>query len=369
MAAARTGFSVGPASRSPCTFPACPRACDRFRETPAFPYTGNDGGFSLSAGPSVAQSFAQSAAASVKRRIGDVWEASVTVPAVVASVPAGTSFAPLLRVTRPWQWVKNVLVFLAPAAGGVLLDSSLWSRLLLVFAAFCLVSSAVYVENDVVDAPLDRLDPRKAARPVASGLLSARSARLFAVGLLLLGVGLGFLAERSVAALLVVYAANSTLYSRVVKRVPYVEMVSVAFGFALRLLAGAFASGVLPEVSLVTMTVTLSAAVLLVKRSSELREGVSRRFVLTRYRPPLLRTLLVVSGMASVLAAAAFGFSTGNPFVGVFGVVGLFGVVSRLIAASSSGRGAEPDRLLFRDPLLFASLALWSLALLLPSLW
>lgn len=286
-----------------------------------------------------------------------------------ALVPAGTRFAPLLRAARPWQWVKNVLVFLAPAAGGVLLDSSLWSRLLLVFVAFCLVSSSVYVENDVMDAPLDRLDPRKAARPVASGLLSARSAYLFAVGLLLLGVGLSFLAARSVAILLVVYAVNSTLYSRLVKRVPYVEMVSVAFGFALRLLAGALASGVLPEVSLVAMTATLSVMVLLVKRSSELREGVSRRAVLTRYRPASLRRLLVVSGVVSVLLAAAFGFSAGNPFVSVFGVAGLLGAVLRLVAASSSGRGAEPDRLLFRDPLLLGSLALWSLALLLPSLW
>jgi decaprenyl-phosphate phosphoribosyltransferase len=293
----------------------------------------------------------------------------MTVLLVSAFVPASTRFAPLLRVARPWQWVKNVLVFLSPAAGGVLFDGSLWPGLLLVFVAFCLVSSAVYVENDVVDAPLDRLDPRKAARPVASGLLAARSARLFAFGLLLLGVGLGFLAERSVTVLLVVYAANSSLYSRVLKRVPYVEMVSVASGFALRLLAGALASGVLPEVSLVTMTVTLSVAVLLVKRSSELHEGVSRRTVLTRYRPSVLRRSFIVSGLASVLAAAAFGLSTGNPFVGVLGVVGLLGVVSRLVAASALGRGAEPDRLLFRDPLLLVSLSLWALALLLPSLW
>ena len=286
---------------------------------------------------------------------------------MAASVPSSTPLAPLLRVIRPWQWVKNALVFLAPAVGGVLLDSSLWLRLLLVFAAFCLVSSAAYVENDVVDAPLDRLDPRKASRPIARGDLSTRSAYLFAVSLLLLGVGLGFLAELAAALLLVAYAVNASLYSRVTKRIPYVEVGAVAFGFVLRLLAGVVVSGAALAWSMVVMVATLSVSVLLVKRSSEIREGASRRIVLARYRLGVLRGLLIASGLVGVAAAAVLGLTVSRPLAGVCAATGLAVVVLRLVAASSSGRGAEPDRLLFRDPFLLAGLVLWSLALLVPS--
>jgi decaprenyl-phosphate phosphoribosyltransferase len=292
----------------------------------------------------------------------------MTVFPVSSTASDRLGFVPLLRVVRPRQWVKNALVFVAPAAGGVLFEVSLWPRLLLVFAAFCLVSSAAYAENDAVDAPLDRLDPRKASRPVAAGVLSVRSARMFAVALLFLGVALGFLVGLPVVLVLVIYVANSSLYSRVVKRVPYVEMVAVSFGFVLRLLAGVVASGVVFAWSLVAMTAMLSFSVLLVKRSSEIVEGVSRRRVLGRYRPKVLRVLLVVSCVGGVCSAAVFGFGASQPLVGVAAALGLACVVLRLVAASSSGRGAEPDRLLFRDPLLLAGLAVWFLALLLPSL-
>lgn len=284
------------------------------------------------------------------------------------SVVSGASRGAALAAVRPRQWVKNLLVFLAPAGAGVLFDVSSWMRLSLAFVAFCLVSSAAYLENDVRDLASDRLDPRKSSRPVAAGSLSVRSALVLAAFFATSGVLAGFVADRVVAALVVAYAVNASLYSRLLKRVPFVEVACVAFGFGLRFVAGAAAAGVAWSFPLLAMVFCLSCSVLAVKRSAELLEGVSRRRVLGFYRRSSLRVLFALASSGSLLAASVWALSVPGRVAGVFAAVFLAGVFARLFSASGSGDGAEPDRLVFRDPLLAAFLLLWFVSVVLAPL-
>jgi len=287
---------------------------------------------------------------------------------VSSSVSSGAFLGAAVVAVRPWQWVKNLLVFFAPAGAGVLFDVSSWMRLSLAFVAFCLVSSAAYLENDVRDLAADRLDPRKSSRPVAAGSLSVRSALVLAVFLAMSGVLAGFVAGRVVSALVVVYALNASLYSRLLKRVPFVEVVCVATGFGLRFVAGAAAAGIAWSFSLLVVVFCVSCSVLAVKRSAELFEGVSRRRVLGFYSRSSLRALFALASAGGLLAASVWALSVPGRVAGVLAVVFLAGLFARLFSASGSGEGAEPDRLVFRDPFLAASLLLWFVSVALASL-
>jgi decaprenyl-phosphate phosphoribosyltransferase len=139
---------------------------------------------------------------------------------------------------RPKQWAKNILLFVAPFAAGV--DSmSAWFTVFLGFAGFCVASSIGYVLNDMKDMAIDREHPRKRNRPFASGDLSSKFGFTL---VLVLASSLPFLLHslpKMFTWIVVVYIINTALYTILLKQVPVIEMFFVAFGFVLRLIAGA----------------------------------------------------------------------------------------------------------------------------------
>ncbi|HEV2753000.1 MAG TPA: decaprenyl-phosphate phosphoribosyltransferase, partial [Solirubrobacteraceae bacterium] len=145
---------------------------------------------------------------------------------------------------RPRQWLKNVLVLAAPGAAGVLLEPEILGRVALCFAAFCLAASGGYLLNDVHDAPTDRRHPRKRARPVADGRLPAPVALVAGVALLAAGLAVGGLAGWRVLAVVGVYVALTLVYSAWLRRVPVLDLMTVAAFFLVRAVAGGIAGGV-----------------------------------------------------------------------------------------------------------------------------
>jgi decaprenyl-phosphate phosphoribosyltransferase len=155
---------------------------------------------------------------------------------------------------RPKQWAKNVLVFVAPAAAGVLnpFEGTYYLRLTLVgFVAFCMVSSATYLLNDILDVESDRAHPTKRHRPIAAGIVPVPTAVavavvLFAAGvaLALFNAGLGSDPNWKLAGVVAGYAVLTTAYSFWLKTIAVVDLVVLSSGFILRLLGGAFAAGV-----------------------------------------------------------------------------------------------------------------------------
>src|SRR3954469_2153488 len=117
---------------------------------------------------------------------------------VAAPIPRG-GFGAYVRLARPKQWVKNVLVVAAPAAAGVLTEGDALFRTGVAFVCFCLAASGTYYINDALDVEADRLHPKKRNRPIAAGAISVRSAIVVGTGLLLASVGLAFVARWELA--------------------------------------------------------------------------------------------------------------------------------------------------------------------------
>ncbi len=142
------------------------------------------------------------------------------------------------RSLRPKQWAKNLLLFFAPFAAGIHSLPDLLN-LGLGFIAFSIASSIGYLFNDLNDLDIDRKHPKKSLRPLASGSISPKNVIWLSVILLLILTGLLSLLLWTFAFVVVLYLINTYLYTAILKKIPVVEMFSVAFGFILRLIAGA----------------------------------------------------------------------------------------------------------------------------------
>ncbi|HEY8525531.1 MAG TPA: decaprenyl-phosphate phosphoribosyltransferase [Acidimicrobiales bacterium] len=152
--------------------------------------------------------------------------------------------AGLLRLARPKQWAKNVLVFAAPGAAGVLDNGQFFLDSIVAFVGFCLAASGTYFINDARDVEADRLHPTKRRRPVAAGVVPVPVAYAGGVALIAGAVALSFAASGALALTVLGYVALTTAYSTVLKQVAVVDLVAVAAGFVLRAVAGAAATDV-----------------------------------------------------------------------------------------------------------------------------
>lgn len=148
----------------------------------------------------------------------------------------------LIRAMRPKQWAKNVLVFAAPlAAGSLFVPDVLWPSVG-AFVAFCLISSATYLINDVRDVDSDREHPTKRNRPIAAGQISITTAVVASIVLAVAAIGLSWWIRPALAGIVVAYAVFTLAYSLWLKSEPVIELALLAMGFLLRAIAGGAAS-------------------------------------------------------------------------------------------------------------------------------
>ena len=217
------------------------------------------------------------------------------------------------RALRIDQWTKNGAVLMAWFFS--VADVSQreivrgWQSFLMAVAmagAFSLISSAFYLLNDVSDYEADRLHPVKRFRPVAAGLIHRMTAVrvalvLFATGFIYPALVVMILPSRTTAfATVLAYTIMQCLYTGFLKRVPYVDVVTLAAGFVLRAVAGAAIIAAYISPWLLVCTFTLSMFLAFCKRKHEMDTAIESRAVLKRYHPRLLVTLIVLAGLASV---------------------------------------------------------------------
>jgi decaprenyl-phosphate phosphoribosyltransferase len=217
-----------------------------------------------------------------------------------------------VKSMRPHQWVKNVFVAAPLVFARRVGDSHALARTAAAFAIFCVLSSTVYVINDLVDVEKDRAHPVKRRRPIASGELPPDAARALVAVLglaALMGASLLGVAFAGTAA---AYLVLNLAYSIWLKRVAFVDVACLSAGFLLRVLAGAFAIPVAPSQWLLACTLLLSALLGFGKRAHELRvsgsdvEARARRDVLGRYDLPTLRKLMIALGTLTTLTYVAY---------------------------------------------------------------
>lgn len=272
--------------------------------------------------------------------------------------------APMVRACRPRQWVKNAVVGFGPAAGGQLGEPGVAGRLLATGIAFCLLSSATYLVNDVRDREQDRVHPRKRLRPVAVGLISPTAAIRVAMALAVTGLALSAAVGGAVALTGVCYLVLTSSYSLLWRRIVVADLLAVSLGFGLRAIAGAQAAGQSLPGALFAVAVALALFLVAGKRHAELLARGSRgatRSTLGRYSKRLLRRLLTCAAAVALSAYCRWAFSESglNPLVEL-SALPLTLCLVRYATLLRAGAGEAPDELVFADRTLLVLAAAWA---------
>ena len=275
----------------------------------------------------------------------------------------------IVREARPKQWTKNVLVFAAPGAAGVLDNWSFLWKTVLAFVAFCLASSGTYYWNDIHDVDADRQHPTKRNRPIASGALSLPVARVVGTALLVGGIGLSFGLNWQLGVVTTGYVVLTTTYSTVLKHVAVVDLVAVAAGFVLRAIAGAVVTDVRMSTWFVLCTSFGSLFIVTGKRFAELRElgeGSSTRATLDEYTLTFLQTVLSVSVGATLVTYCIWAFEVREisgsswPFYEL-SIVPMLTALLRYTLILEQGHGAAPEEIFAADRTLQILGVVWAI--------
>jgi decaprenyl-phosphate phosphoribosyltransferase len=287
-----------------------------------------------------------------------------------APVRSPSVFAGLLRTARPKQWAKNVLLFAAPGAAGVLTHGGPLLRSLAGFALFCVVASGTYFLNDSLDAEADRQHPTKRDRPIAAGVIPVPAGLAMSAVLLGAGIGLAAVVTWKLSVVLAIYVAVQIAYSFYLKHQPVYDLACVAAGFVLRAIAGGVAAKV--PVSEWFLIVAMFGSLLMVtgKRLAEqieLGQGRgSHRATLDAYTPTFLRTVLAISAGGAILGYCLWAFSIttslthdADPLWYQLSIVPMLVALLRYTFLVEKGHGAKPEDLVLSDLSLLILGAVW----------
>ncbi|HVA71388.1 MAG TPA: decaprenyl-phosphate phosphoribosyltransferase [Acidimicrobiales bacterium] len=280
----------------------------------------------------------------------------------------------LLSAMRPWQWVKNGLIIVAPAAAGTLLHADVARHTVIAFFAFCFVASGLYLLNDLRDVAADREHPTKRFRAIASGQLGVGSARSAAAVLVVAGFLLPLAIPRpqDLYVVLGLYVAISVAYIYWLKTVAVIELGAVASGYFLRAIAGAAASHI--SVSTWFLVVVSFGALFLVvgKRDGELKQigaGTTRK-VLAEYTGNFLDSALTMCASVVVTGYCLWAFdasSTGlsknhdGVMPGRLSVIPVVFAMLFILRSVEAGNGAAPEDLVLHDRTVQVLIVLWAI--------
>lgn len=270
----------------------------------------------------------------------------------------------MIEVTRPGQWIKNLLVlaglFFALADRFQTISfRDAFLRTVLAFVLFCLVSGAVYIMNDLHDAEADRLHPEKRNRPIASGRLSGRVAVV--EYFLLLGIALGFSTQLGARFVICLagYFVLQTLYTYLLKDLVLVDVFVIALGFVIRVYSGTQAAGVVASSWLLGCTFMVALFLILCKRYEEKislgERAAEHRPVLEKYDPAFLMHLITASASCTIICYALYTLAPqtvekfGTERVAATVPFVAFGVFRYIYLVLCCGQGGRPERTLTRD--------------------
>lgn len=295
----------------------------------------------------------------------------------------GQTIRGLLGEMRPKEWTKNLLVFSGLIFSRSLLDSHNVAVSLGGFAAFCMVSSGVYLFNDLCDLENDRNHPVKRNRPLASGVLNVNVARIVMLLLFAGAIFLAFSLSAAFAVIIGIYLAINIAYSLRLKHLVILDVIIISSGFVLRAVSGAVILNVEVSAWLVLCTSMVALLVGFGKRRHELvlltDAAASHRASLDDYSTEFLDAMMTICGGAGVITYALYTmsedtvnrFGTRNLLVTLPFVI--YGIFRYLFLIHKRQAGGDPVQLLFRDRASFINILLWILAvcavIYLPKAW
>ena len=296
----------------------------------------------------------------------------------------------LLKLLRPRQWIKNFALFAAITFGGQLFDLDVLYKVALGFIAFCFLSSATYIINDALDLKKDRLHPFKKSRPLASGKVLPTEAFVVFVVLIIITFSLGQYIGGLFFFIAFIYIALQISYSLFVKGIVIFDIMFIATGYILRVLAGEAVTGYHISVWLLLTTISLSLFLAVGKRRSELTllKNVSGtridevRKSLSHYSENLLDSFTAIFATSTFIFYSMFTYLE-NPrgiqisidlflpeylpyylqkkwlMITIIHVI--YGLMKYLQDIYEKSEGESPDRVLLSDKALLSSVVIWTL--------
>lgn len=280
-----------------------------------------------------------------------------------------------IRLLRPSQWLKNAFVFAPLIFSKHLFDGTYVTAVLVAFVAFSLISSTVYIINDIVDKEADKLHPIKKERPIASGKILPATAIGIATIIFSVGLYLSQVLPLMFTGILLLYFIVQLLYSFKLKHIVILDVFVIAAGFMLRVLSGAVAINVVISHWIIICTLFLSLFLAVSKRRSELvlistNNIETKRKVLNEYDVNFLNLVLVITatGMAisySLYTMAERTIATfGTEYLIFTTVFVLFGIFRYLYLVINKGLGENPNAIIVRDGPMAINIVLYLLSVL-----
>lgn len=266
-----------------------------------------------------------------------------------------------IRLIRPVQWLKNLILFFPSFLGGELLVPGVFSKGLIPFVSFCLASSSTYVLNDIIDRERDKSHPRKSRRPIPSGGVCLAEAITLNIFILLAALALAVNVSSVFVAILVAYLLVSVSYSLYLKNLPIIDLFCVSTGFLFRLQAGGEAYGIEISawlfLSVFLLAIFLSTGKRLYEKNSLGENAANHRKALESYPPGFLDGTMYMTGGAVLVTYTLYVI---EHHVLIYTVpLCCFGLL-RYIMRVKSGLGGDPTESLVRDVPLFVVGLLWA---------
>ena len=275
----------------------------------------------------------------------------------------------LIRLMRPYQWVKNTFVLTGLIFGHVWHDPIYLTQAFFAFTAFCLISSTVYILNDIIDIEQDRHHPSKCKRPLPSGKLSIATAALFALALGATSLVLAYFSSKMVVVIVLIYMVMNIFYSLKLKHVVILDVFIIATGFMLRILAGTLGLGIPPSQWLLLCGLMVTLFLGFSKRRAEIialsEVQSTHRKVLQDYSPLLLDKMIVITAAGLIMSYSLY---TMNPdTIRIHGTANLiytvpfvvYGVFRYIFLLHHQSSGGDPSKDLVQDPHILIVLVAW----------
>ncbi|MDI6896833.1 decaprenyl-phosphate phosphoribosyltransferase [Methanocella conradii] len=269
---------------------------------------------------------------------------------------------------RPKQWYKNLLLFIGIIFSINFLHLNYWFSTILGFISFCLLSSSIYIINDVIDVEKDRLHPVKCNRPIASGRLNPYVAFIIALLLVFIAIFISMYVGILFSLIACIYLAVTLLYDFMLKNVYLVDVFTISIGLVLRAVAGCTAISVVVSPWLILCTFLMALFLAFGKRRHELlllNENASKhRPVLKKYSSAMLDSFINISTSALIVSYCLYTFFSSHTFMMLtipFALYGIFRYIDRLYKMEMGG---EPE-LIFKDKYMITDILIWTCTILL----
>lgn len=275
-------------------------------------------------------------------------------------------FIETIRLLRPKQWTKNMFVFAGVIFSKNFFNLILIEKTLLAFLFFCMISSSVYVLNDMIDVNKDKIHPKKKDRPLATGTIKMWQAGILLLILSIVSIIFSFKLNEYFGYIIITYFTMNTLYSLKLKHIVIVDIMIIATGFVLRAVSGAVVIDVLISPWLLICTIFLALFLALNKRKNELlvldENAKEHRKILDEYSIELINQMLPIVTSGTIISYALYTF-TGTRTVAMMVTIPfvLYGVFRYQYLALNKGMGGSPELVLLKDAPLIINIMLWGL--------